>query len=100
MNATTPVAPTQPREPLMLLGGSPDESPNNGYLNIADVPQTNVNDALALSQNLPVFVEVSSNTIDDFWKLLVFNMRKREEERTHYETLPENINKPAGNKTI
>jgi len=69
------------------------ESSNNGYLTITDVPQTNVNDALSLFQNPPVFVEVSPNTVNDFWKLLVFNMRKREEERNNYETLPENINK-------
>jgi predicted ATP-dependent endonuclease of OLD family len=76
---------------------SPDESKSNGYLNIKDVPETNVNDAQTLFQNLPVFVEVSSDTVNDFWKLLVFNMRKREEERTEYETLPENINKTKAN---
>lgn len=76
-----------------LLIYSPDESKANGYLTIADVPQTNVNDAQALLQNFPAYIEVSSDTVNDFWKQLVFNMRKREEERAHYETLPENINK-------
>jgi energy-coupling factor transporter ATP-binding protein EcfA2 len=72
---------------------SPDESTNNGYLAIADVPQTNVNDALSLFQNLPVFVEVSPNTVNDFWKLLVFNLKKRDDEREKYERNGENINK-------
>ncbi len=51
------------------------------------------NDAQTFLQNLPYYFEVSASTVNDFWKMLVFNMRKREEERTHYETLPENINK-------
>ena len=72
---------------------SPDESSNNGYLNIADVPQTNVNDAQALFQNLPVFVKVSSDTVNDFGSYLSLICGRREEERANYETLPENINK-------
>ena len=76
-----------------LVVYSPDESANNGYMAIMDVPQTNVNDALALFQNLPVFVQVSPNTVTDFWKLLVFNLKKRDDEREKYERAEENINK-------
>ena len=57
------------------------------------MPITSVSDALELSKQFPYSVEVSSNTVNDFWKLLVFNMRKRAEERDNYENRSENLSK-------
>ena len=72
---------------------SPAESDKNDYRDMNDVPDTSVSEALDLSKNFPFYAEVSSHTVREFWKILVFNLRKRAEERETYEILPENINK-------
>ena len=76
-----------------LLIYSPAESDNNGYKKIVDVPETNVSEALELSKDFPFYAEVSSEKVNIFWKLLVYNLRKRAEERDTYENIPENLNK-------
>jgi len=74
-----------------LLIFSPAESANNSYSSIEDVPKTTVNEALELSKNFPFYAEVSSGTVNTFWKLLLYNLRKRAEERDAYENQPENL---------
>lgn len=76
-----------------LLIYSPAESNSNGYKNIIDVPETNVSEALELSKEFPFYAEVSSEKVNVFWKLLVYNLRKRAEERDAYENIPDNLNK-------
>ncbi len=70
---------------------SPAESSHNGYKDIEDVPKTSVNDALSLSKEFPFNAEVSSEKVDIFWKLLVFNLRKRAEEKDSFENQPDNL---------
>lgn len=72
---------------------SPAESSHNGYKDIKDVPETNVSEALSLSKYLPYNAKVSSDKVNVFWKLLVYNIRKRAEEREIYENLSINLNK-------
>jgi len=72
---------------------SPDESGKNGYFNIQDVPVTNLSDALALFQRFSWFAEVSPSTIDSFWKLLVYSLKKRDDEREKFERQSDNLNK-------
>lgn len=74
-----------------LLIYSPAESSHNGYKDIRDVPKTSVNDALELSKEFPFYAEVSSENINVFWKLLVFNLRKRAEEKDDFENQPHNL---------
>lgn len=76
-----------------LLIYSPAESRSNSYLDIVDVPKTNVSDALNLFSALPYNALVSSQTVDAFWKLLVFNLKKRSEERENFERSESNLNK-------
>lgn len=70
---------------------SPAESSHNGYKDIEDVPKTSVNDALELSKQFPFHAEVSSEKVDIFWKLLVYNLRKRAEEKDNFENKPNNL---------
>jgi predicted ATP-dependent endonuclease of OLD family len=72
---------------------SPAESLENEGVNIADVPEASVNQALDLSNNYPYYIEVSQGKISSFWKTLVYNIRKRAEERERYEEATENIKK-------
>jgi predicted ATPase len=74
-----------------LLIYSPDESKTNSYSDINDVPKTSVSDALALFKNTPFFAQVSPDTVDVFWKLLVYNLKKRDEERERFERRSENL---------
>ncbi len=79
-----------------LLIYSPAESLKNGYNAIKDVPQTTVNESLYFSHNFPFYASVESDTVNVFWKILVYNLRKRAEERDAYENLPENLVKTKG----
>jgi len=79
--------------PNSLLIYSPAEAIENNYLNIKDVPETSVNDALNLNSNFPTVNLVSTSTVSEFWKIIVYNLRKRAEDRDRYENLPENLSK-------
>ncbi|MEZ4827921.1 MAG: AAA family ATPase [Bacteroidia bacterium] len=76
-----------------LLIYSPAESGNNSYLSVSDVPQTNLNEALKLFQNFPFNHLVSDENVHEFWRLLIFLIKKRDSEREAYENNPENLNK-------
>jgi predicted ATPase len=70
---------------------STHEGETNGYSTIEDVPKTNVNEAIKLFNNLPSDAIISPDTINDFWKLLVFNLKKREDDRRIFEETEENM---------
>lgn len=72
---------------------SPSESDENNYFSIEDVPQTSLNEALMIKAEIMVKHLVSHATIKDFWKILIYYIKKREEERELYETSEQNINK-------
>ncbi len=76
-----------------LLIYSPPESSQNSYMNVDDVPKTNVNEALKLFKSFPAKHIVSDQNISDFWTVLIFFIKKRENEREVFETKPENIEK-------
>jgi ABC-type polar amino acid transport system ATPase subunit len=67
------------------------ECKTNGYATIEDVPKTTVNEAIKLFDNLPNEAIVSPDTVNDFWKLLVFNLKKREDDRRIFEETDENM---------
>jgi predicted ATP-dependent endonuclease of OLD family len=70
---------------------SPSESSSNGYKDIVDVPITTVSEALEFSNSFPFQAEVSSEYVNVFWKLLVYNLRKRAEEKDDFENQPSNL---------
>lgn len=74
-----------------ILIYSPAET--EGIYNIGKegVPDSNVNEALGLMKNFPFYSEVSPKKVNNLWKLLLYNLRKRAEERDGYENLPENL---------
>ncbi len=76
-----------------LLIYSPPESSQNSYMNIDDVPETNVNIALTLFKSFPYKHIVSDQNIQEFWKLLIYFIKKRENERDEFENKKENIEK-------
>jgi hypothetical protein len=76
-----------------LFINSPAEAIENSSLLISDVPETSVNEALSLNKSFPTYALVSSDKINEFWKILVYNLRKRAEDRDNYENLPDNLSK-------
>ena len=76
-----------------LLIYSPDETQKMYIMGDEGVPVTSVDDALNLSKDYPFYAEVSPDKINIFWKLLIYNLRKREEERDTFEKLPESRKK-------
>ena len=76
-----------------LLIYLPAESKNNQLIDLKDVPETNVNEALKLFDNLDYQYEISNDTVDKFWTLLLFQIKKREKEWTNYQNEKENENK-------
>ncbi len=76
-----------------LLIYSPADNGNANVYKMGQegVPDSNVNDALSLSKDFPFYAEVSPDKVNIFWKLLIYHLRRRAEERDKYENLPENI---------
>ncbi|CAM3811004.1 AAA+ ATPase domain-containing protein [Flavobacterium branchiophilum] len=72
---------------------APSESHQNHLINIEDVPQSSVNEALQLFHNFPNYHEVSDQNIQYFWTLLIYLIKKREEEQQLFENKPENLSK-------
>jgi len=76
-----------------LLIYSPSENEKIYLMGKDGVPKTNVNEALSLFNNFPFYAEVSPAKVEAFWKLLIYNLRKRAEERDRFENLPVNLKK-------
>lgn len=81
-----------------LIIYSPAESNRNEYLNIQDVPKTNLNDSQALYREFLPDHTVSNERIEEFWRLLIYLIKKRENDFRDYESLEENQNKTV--KTV
>lgn len=69
------------------------ESPNNRALGLTDVPQTTVSDALGLFKEFPYYHEVSGETVSEMWRVLVYLLKKRDNDREDFENLAENLSK-------
>jgi len=76
-----------------LLIYSPPESRVNKYMQVISVPKTNLNEALSLMNSFPFYHIISDDKVSEFWKVLIYLIKKRENERDKYENLPENLNK-------
>jgi AAA15 family ATPase/GTPase len=76
-----------------LLVYCPAESAKNNLININDVPDVNLNQALKMFQFLPFNHVISNQNISDFWRLLIFLLKKRENDRELYETEVANLDK-------
>lgn len=57
------------------------------------LPESTVNEALQLFQNFPNTHEVSNQTVNDFWKNLIFHIKKRENDRIEFENQEYNLSK-------
>ena len=76
-----------------LLIYSPSEGLNNSYLEFDDVPVSDINTALGLFADFPFYHEVSNESVNAFWTLLIYSIKQRQEEKEKFETKDENINK-------
>ncbi len=76
-----------------LLVYSPPETSTNEAMAVTGVPKTNVNEALKLRGGLPVYHEISTATVVQAWRVLVYLIKERQSEREEFETRPENINR-------
>ena len=76
---------------LLIL--SPSESVNNQGVEVKDVPDVSLDEALSLFTDQEGHHIVSDETITDFWKLLIYHLKQRDEEREGFENQPENLDK-------
>jgi len=72
---------------------SPAESSTNLGVQISDVPNTQLNDAMPYFQKFPTHHTISPNTIKDYWNLLIFLVKKRENDLREFEEKEENLDK-------
>ena len=76
-----------------LFTYSPAESSLNRYTSITDVPDVKLNEALTLFDDFPFYNEVDFSTINDFWKLLTYQLKKRENDLRIFQSKEENLDK-------
>ncbi|MDD5306576.1 MAG: AAA family ATPase [Deltaproteobacteria bacterium] len=79
-----------------LVVNAPCETQQNTALAIADVPNTNLNQALGLFRNFPFHHTVSNQTVAEMWRVLVYLVKKRENDRNEFEAREENLTKTKG----
>ncbi len=73
-----------------LLIPSPTETAYNSYRKIEKVK---LDEALGLFKLFPYYNMVSDDSIDNFWRVLIYLIKKRENDRNAFEDLPENQKK-------
>lgn len=76
-----------------LVVRSPAEAVRNESMQVEDVPQTTVDAALSLGAQLAVDHLVSTATVAEMWRVLVWTVKRREAERQDFETRAENLEK-------
>ena len=76
-----------------LLIYSPPESGENKLFKMQDVPDTSVNDAIKLFDSFPFRNIVSDQNVQEFWRMLIYLIKLRENEREKFENKKENLNK-------
>lgn len=77
---------------------SPAESESNQYMRIDDLPKTDLNTALSAYKDFPPSHIISNEKIGEFWALLIYLIKKRENDFREYESREENQNKTV--KTV
>lgn len=76
-----------------LLINIPSETYQNLSKSINDVPDTKLDEALALFKDFPFNHEISTNTVSQFWKLLIFLIKKRQNEWEEFQNQKVNQDK-------
>ncbi len=76
-----------------LLIYSPPESGISEFLTTQDAPTTSLNEALEYFKAFPTVHEVSIQNIRDFWRLLIFLIKKRESDFLIHQERSENQEK-------
>ena len=71
---------------------SPAESSSNPIIK-QSIPVSNLNEALKYFKTIPKDHIISTETISEFWKMLIFRIKQRENEKAKFENLPENLDK-------
>lgn len=72
----------------------PDEA-SSSYVFEGNVPITSVNEALILFEKFPGYHEISPDTVTEFWKHLLFHIKKRDDEEGRFFKAPENEDRTA-----
>ncbi len=75
---------------------SPAEAQTNQGPDLGDVPSARLNEALALFKSFPRGHTISSEHISEMWRVLIFLVKKRENDRQEFETRPESLVKTKG----
>ncbi len=76
-----------------LIVYAPAESDSNSYKQVSDVPETDLNKALELFKSFPFRHTVSDDRVSEFWRILIYLIKKRENEREQFENREQNLNK-------
>ena len=76
-----------------LLAFMSAEAKTNQALHIEDVPATKLNDALALMKQIPYHHQISTETVQKMWQMLVYLVKRRESDRQDFELRHENLSK-------
>ncbi len=76
-----------------LIIYSPAETHTNSGVGLRDVPSVILDHALRYFKNFPTRFEVSNDSIRTFWELLIFLIKKRENDLKEFEEREENLDK-------
>jgi predicted ATP-dependent endonuclease of OLD family len=76
-----------------LLIYIPSEGNQNFYSQITDVPATSLNDALKLFNSFNYYHLISTDTVKNFWDVLTYQIKKRENDLREFEKLDGNLDK-------
>ena len=81
-------------QPMPSLTGGKDliiHVPADQQLQLqSDPPDTNLSDALSLFQHFPIIHPVSISNANEFWNMLIYQMKKRESDYQEYLKSPDN----------
>jgi len=80
-----------------LLVFCPSEGSQNLYRGINDVPQAQVSSALQLFENFSYNHVVNSDTVNEFWKVLLYLIKKRENDLRIFENQERNLDRTVRN---
>ena len=71
------------------------KNPKNKNNNI-NLPQIDLNQALKLFNSFPIYHDVSCSNVDDFWQVLIYQIKNREGDYLKFLKAPENKNLRLG----
>lgn len=71
----------------------PSEGNQNIYSQVNDVPKATLNEALQLFNAFPYSHVISTDTIKDFWQILIYQVKRRENEFLEFQNTDANLDK-------